>query len=113
MTLAAATIGRFGGRRLTRTWLQVGFWTAIALALLLLTGVQFGAPATISILAVTITQATPITLGALTGIMCERTGVVNIGIEGLLLTAAFFGFMVGVYTQNLGCLLYTSPSPRD
>ena len=49
---------------------------------------------------VTITQATPITFGALTGICSERTGVVNIGIEGMLLTAAFYGFMVGVYTHN-------------
>src|SRR5207302_8694142 len=38
----------------------------------------------------------------------ERTGVVNIGIEGLLLTSAFFGFMVGVYTRNLGIALCAS-----
>jgi general nucleoside transport system permease protein len=97
---AAATLERASNAPLLRSWLQIAFWTAIAIILLVLTGVQFGPAATISILTVTITQATPITFGALTGICSERTGVVNIGIEGLLLTSAFFGFMVGVYTRN-------------
>jgi simple sugar transport system permease protein len=84
-----------------RVVLSIVFWTLIAVALLLLTGVQFGPAATLSILAVTVTKATPITLGALAGICSERSGVVNIGIEGLMLTSAFMGFMVGVYTHDL------------
>jgi simple sugar transport system permease protein len=88
-----------------RLWLQVGFWVAIACILLVLTGLQFGTAATVSILAITITKATPITLGALAGICSERTGVVNIGIEGMMLTAALAGFMTGVYTHNLGIAL--------
>jgi general nucleoside transport system permease protein len=105
MTVNAAAISRVNTAAQVRTWLQIGLWAAVALILLLLTGVQFGLAATISILSVTITQATPITFGALTGVCSERSGVVNIGIEGLLLTAAFFGFMVGVYTHNLGLAL--------
>src|SRR5262249_59465294 len=35
----------------------------------------------------------------------ERTGAVSIGVEGLLLTAAFSGFMVGVYPHNLAIAL--------
>jgi general nucleoside transport system permease protein len=105
MTVAAATFARARGRGQIRSWLQIAFWVAAAIVALVLAGVQFGVAATISILAVAITQATPITLGALTGIMCERSGVVNIGIEGMLLTSAYFGFIVGVYTQNLGIAL--------
>jgi general nucleoside transport system permease protein len=105
VSVAVSAIPRTVGRSNVRLWLQIGFWVAIGATLLILTGVQFGQAATISILAVSITKATPITLGALAGICSERTGVVNIGIEGLMLTSAFVGFMTGVYTKNLALAL--------
>ena len=108
MTDAAAPIGRISSPARLRSWLQIGFWVAIAVILLVLTGAQFGPAATISILAITITKATPITLGALAGICSERTGVVNIGIEGLMLTSAFAGFITGVYTHNLLIALFAA-----
>jgi general nucleoside transport system permease protein len=37
----------------------------------------------------TIARSTPIALGALAGVLCERSGVINIAIEGQLLAAAF------------------------
>ncbi len=37
----------------------------------------------------TVVNAIPIVLGALAGLMCERSGVINIAIEGQLLTGAF------------------------
>jgi len=44
----------------------------------------------------TIRYSVPITLGALSGIFCERSGIVNIGIEGMMLLSAFTGFMTNV-----------------
>lgn len=46
-------------------------------------------------------EAAPLLLGALAGLICERTGVINIGIEGQMLLGAFFGFMAASYTGNL------------
>src|SRR3990172_12421648 len=49
----------------------------------------------------TLLRGVPITLGALSGLLCERAGVVNIAIEGLLLSSAMVSTIVGSMTQNL------------
>ncbi|GIV65112.1 MAG: ABC transporter permease [Bellilinea sp.] len=48
----------------------------------------------------TLSKAVPITLGALSGILCERSGVVNIAIEGMMLSGAMVSALVGSLTQN-------------
>lgn len=45
--------------------------------------------------------AVPLVLAAMVGIIGERTGVVNIGIEGQMLMAAFASFFGSVFTGNL------------
>jgi ABC-type uncharacterized transport system permease subunit len=67
----------------------------------------------------TVTAAIPLVFGALSGVMCERSGVINIAIEGQLITGAFaaaavasavgvlwFGLLAGSLTGGLvGALL--------
>jgi simple sugar transport system permease protein len=46
-------------------------------------------------------RSVPITFGALAGVMCERSGVINIAIEGMLLSAAFSASLVASISESL------------
>ena len=55
---------------------------------------------TTSVVATAVIFGLPLALAAMVGIMCERTGIVNIGIEGTLLFSSFIGFFVASSTNN-------------
>ena len=54
----------------------------------------------VGLLATTLVDSVPLLFGALSGVMCERSGVVNIAIEGQFLTGAFLGAMIGSATND-------------
>ena len=54
----------------------------------------------LGILQTTVQRAIPIAFGALSGLLCERAGVVNIAIEGMFLASAFAGAVVGTISGN-------------
>ena len=54
-----------------------------------------------NLLSGTINLSIPLMLGALTGVVCSTSGVVNIGIEGQLLLGAFTAAIVASTTGNL------------
>jgi simple sugar transport system permease protein len=55
----------------------------------------------IGLIAATLRVATPLIFGTLGELFCERSGVLNLGIEGTMFFGAFTGFAVAKTTGNL------------
>jgi general nucleoside transport system permease protein len=55
----------------------------------------------VNLLQGTLNDSIPIMLGALTGVVCSRSGVINVGIEGQLLLGAFTAAIVTSVTGSL------------
>jgi simple sugar transport system permease protein len=55
----------------------------------------------VGLLNTSLSRAVPITLGALSGVLCERAGVVNIAIEGMMLFGALSATVGASLTGNL------------
>lgn len=78
-------------------------WTA---GILIFPAVLIGAAAgkqtnVVTMVNETLRLGTPIALGAMAGIWSERSGVINIAIEGMMLSGAAFGFAAFVFTGNI------------
>ncbi len=51
-------------------------------------------------LAASVRMAAPLTIAGIGEACSERTGIINIGVEAIMLMGAFFGFMVTFWTKN-------------
>ena len=67
--------------------------------------------AIVAVINASIRSAVPITLGALSGIVSERSGIVNIAIEGMMLVGAFVAFMMNVFLSNPDVPLFWQQQP--
>ncbi len=55
----------------------------------------------VDMLAETLIATTPLVYGSMSGLLCERSGVINIAIEGQFLAGAFLGAMIGSVSGDL------------
>ena len=84
-----------------RRWINLAFGIVAAIFVFFLFNAIIGgkcdSKCVVDTLNQTIRYAAPIALAAYCGLMCERAAVINIGIEGMMLTAAMVGYGVNVY----------------
>ncbi len=98
--VVAAVLAFFGARQFVRgaarssaIFLGIGLFLAVTAFLVWATaGKSFSLT---GMLEATVVRAVPIALGGLVGVLSERVAVVNIGIEGMMLSGAFTGAIVG------------------
>jgi simple sugar transport system permease protein len=98
MTTTTATVEKQSSGLSSRTWMII-LLGGIAIAAIVFYIIDPRVAQ--SLYANTIRQSTPLILGALCGLIGERSGVINIGIEGQMLMSAFLAFMANVYLGQL------------
>lgn len=85
----------------TKTYLVLGIVVLCFILAFLVWAARDGSLNMLGMLSSTLLRAVPLTLGALSGVLCERSGVINIAIEGMMLTAAFTGAIAASAVGNL------------
>jgi general nucleoside transport system permease protein len=83
-------------------WLPIAFIVLFVAAFLIwvVGGARTPSISLAGLIAGSVTLAVPLVFGSLSGVLCERVGVVNIAIEGQLLGGAFTAAMVASMTKN-------------
>ncbi|NJN15837.1 MAG: ABC transporter permease [Oscillochloris sp.] len=95
-----------GGLSIVPATTRAGTWLLWISGFLLIPAILIWAAAgkqtnATTMLSETLRLGTPIALGALAGIWAERSGIINIAIEGMMLTGAAFGFAAFIFTGSI------------
>lgn len=92
------------------TWVPLTFGGLVLLAFLVwvMAGNSNALPVTV-LLTGALTLAVPLIFGSLAGLLCERSGIINIAIEGQLLAGAFLAVVVASLTENPYAGLVAAP----
>ena len=98
--IVSVALAFLGGRQFVRgaarrSSLYLGFGLFLLVTAFLVWATAGKSFSLTGMLEATVVRAVPIALGGLVGVLSERVGVVNIGIEGMLLGGAFTGAVVG------------------
>lgn len=97
-------------RRRAGWWLPLTFGVAVVLAFLTWAAAGRGNPLPLTgLLQGALFLAIPLVFGALAGVLCERSGIVNVAIEGQLLAGAFLAAVVSSLTGSAYLGLLSAP----
>jgi simple sugar transport system permease protein len=108
--LAAFVAVRTRARRRVGVWVPVVFGLCIVLSFLTWADAGKVAPITLtSLLVGGLVLSIPLVFGSLAGLLCERSGIINIAIEGQLLAGAFLAAVVASMTSNAYAGLVAAP----
>lgn len=106
--IAAHSVLAARARRTLPAWEHALFGVAFVLAFLSW-AVAGASISLVGLLQGSLLLAVPIVFGALSGVLCERAGVINIAIEGQLLAGAFLSAVVASLTGSLLAGLLAAP----
>lgn len=110
LALAALAYRNATARRTQPKWLAIGFGVLMMLAFLV--WAVAGKPSNLplaGLLSGALYLSIPLVFGAMSGLVCERSGVINIAIEGQLLFGAFLGAVVATLVGNPYVALLAAP----
>ena len=88
-------------RGFRRSTLAVALVSGMAIAAFLVWATKGSSLNLTGMLVSSLVRATPICFGALSGIYCERSGVINIAIEGMMLAGAFTAVVFASVTDSM------------
>jgi general nucleoside transport system permease protein len=94
-------LAQLGGFLRRRTYLVFGIVLTLFIVALLAWAARGDSISILGLFEGTLFKAVPLALGALAGLLCERSGVINIGIEGMLLAAAFTGALTASASDSV------------
>ena len=109
LVLAGVSFVLVQRRRPAGAWLPSVFGLLVVLALITWGAAGRGTVTLTGLLAGALFLSIPLVFGALAGLLCERSGIINVAIEGPLLSGAFLAAAVGAITGTAYAGLVAAP----
>ncbi|RME70259.1 MAG: ABC transporter permease [Chloroflexi bacterium] len=113
--LLAIVSAFFGGWQLAKGFKRVYLALLVVVLMFIFAFLTWAARGTsmnlLGMISASLLRATPIAFGALSGIMCERAGVINIAIEGMMLSGAMVAVVVASIFRNYDAVNAVTQAP--
>lgn len=113
--ILAVVVAFIGGWQLAKGFKRVNLALLVVSLIFIFAFLTWSARGTsmnlLGMISTSLLRATPIAFGALSGILCERAGVINIAIEGMMLTGAMVAVVISSIFRNYDAVDPVSGDP--